>query len=530
MRHDGVVRRDRTTASLALAGVLTGLAGIVTSQATVWALRATNPPVVAVASAVRDLTPGPIAVRLVHLVGHLDKPLLVTGTLVILLRICAGTGLLSRRHPLLPDLVFFALAVLGLLAVSRLDDSGTASGLAVVVGLVTWIVTLRFLTAPLLAEPAASVPAAVPEREGESQPTPATRRTQQTRRGFLLRAGGVAAAVLATGAVARWAGRSRRRVEQARKLLRLPVHRGVTPSDANVGVDGIAPWRTANDDFYLIHTALAAPSISPKDWQLRIHGMVERERTYTYNDLIRRQLTEAWVTLCCVSNEVGGDLIGNAYWSGVLLRDLLREAGVRPDADAVLQTSHDGWNCGTPLSALIDGRNAMLAVAMNGLPLPIDHGFPVRTVVPGLYGYVSATKWLVDLEVTRFDQFTAYWTRRGWSAEGPVKTQSRIDVPRSGSTVKAGMTRIGGSAWAQHTGIARVEYQLDGGPWKAADLGGVPDLDTWVQWTDLVEVTPGDHVLVVRATDHSGYTQTSVRAGVVPDGATGWHSVSFRAQ
>ena len=150
--------------------------------------------------------------------------------------------------------------------------------------------------------------------------------------------------------------------------------------------------------------------------------------------------------------------------------------------------------------------------------------------MPGLYGYVSAPKWLVDLEVTRFDQFTAYWTRRGWSAEGPVKTQSRIDVPRSGSTVKAGMTRIGGSAWAQHTGIARVEYQLDGGPWKAADLGGVPDLDTWVQWTDLVEVTPGDHVLVVRATDHSGYTQTSVRAGVVPDGATGWHSVSFRAQ
>jgi len=540
MGHDGVVRRDRTTAYLALAGVLTGIAGIVTSAATVWALRATNPPVVAVASAVRDLTPGPIAVRLVHLVGHLDKPLLVTGTVLVLLLICAGNGLLSRRHPLLPDLVFVALAVLGLLAVGRLDDSGTASGLAVVVGMVTWIVTLRFLTAPLLTEPEARLAGdpATDEgaREPGSVPAPArapdraSARTPQTRRGFLLRAGAVAVVVLATGAAARLAGRSRRRVEQARKLLRLPVHRGVTPSDASVEVDGIEPWRTPNDDFYLIHTALAAPSISPKDWQLRIHGMVERERTYSYDDLISRQLTEAWVTLCCVSNEVGGDLIGNAYWSGVLVRDLLREAGVRSDADAVLQTSHDGWTCGTPLSALIDGRNAMLAVAMNGLPLPIDHGFPVRTVVPGLYGYVSATKWLVDLEVTRFDQFTAYWTRRGWSAKGPVKTQSRIDVPRSGGTVKAGMIRIGGSAWAQHTGIARVEYQLDGGPWKAADLGGVPDLDTWVQWTDLVEVASGDHVLVVRATDRSGYTQTSVRADVVPDGATGWHSVSFRAQ
>jgi DMSO/TMAO reductase YedYZ molybdopterin-dependent catalytic subunit len=515
MSHDGSVRRERSTAYLVLAGVLTGVAGIVTSQATVWALRATNAPVVAVASAVRDLTPGPLAARLVHLVGHLDKPLLVTGTILFLVAICGGAGVLARRHPLLADIVFFALALVGLAAVVRLEDSGIASGLAVVVGLVTWIVTLRFLTAPLVAEPAT-------ESAGPAQGA-------SSRRAFLLRAGGATAVVLFVGAAGRFASRSRRRVEQARKLLRLPVRRGVAPAGASVGTAGIAPWRTANDDFYLIHTALAAPSISPKDWQLRIHGMVDHEIVLTYNDLIRRQLTEAWVTLCCVSNEVGGDLIGNAYWSGVLVRDLLYGAGVQSGADAVLQTSHDGWTCGTPLAALTDDRNAMLAVAMNGLPLPVDHGFPVRTIVPGLYGYVSATKWLVDLEVTRFDKFDAYWTERGWSEKGPVKTQSRIDVPRGGSDVEAGMTRVGGSAWAQHTGIERVEFQLDGGPWQQADLGGVPSVDTWVQWTGIVDAQEGGHVLVVRATDKSGYTQTSARADVVPDGATGWHSVSFSA-
>jgi hypothetical protein len=226
---------------------------------------------------------------------------------------------------------------------------------------------------------------------------------------------------------------------------------------------------------------------------------------------------------------VGGDLIGNAWWSGVLARELLAEAGPKAGADAVLQTSHDGWNCGTPLAALTDDRNAMLAVAMNGKPLPVEHGFPVRMVVPGLYGYVSATKWLVDLEVTRFDKVSAYWTQRGWSEKGPVKTQSRIDVPGDGANVKAGSVRIGGSAWAQHTGIEKVEYQLDGAAWAEAELGRVPHVDTWVQWSATVDVDPGAHRLVVRATDRSGYTQTSVRTDVVPDGASGWDSMAFDA-
>lgn len=500
---------NSTRRHLALAGVLTGLAGLVTSQATVWGLQARNGPVVAVASAVRDLTPGSLAVDLVHLVGHLDKPLLIAGTTVILLAICGWVGTQAGRRPWLSDFVYFALAAVGLAAVARLDNSSMASGAGIVVGLITWLVVHRVLTAPLVGNP---------------EPV-----DHEARRSFLRRVGAVAVGVSAAGAIGALTSRSRRRVEQARRLLRLPVTASSVPAGADLGVDGIEPWRSPNDDFYVIHTALTEPSITPADWRLRIHGMVDQEMELSYDDLVQRQFTEDWITLCCVSNPIGGDLIGNAFWSGVLIRDILAEAGVADDADAVLQTSDDGWNCGTPLAALTDDRNAMLALAMNGKPLPVEHGFPVRMVVPGLYGFVSATKWLVDLEVTRFDRFDAYWTKRGWAEQGPVLTQSRIDLPRDGGTTRTGKVRVGGTAWAQHTGIERVEYQLDGGAWTRANLGTVPSADTWVQWSGEVEVDRGRHTLVVRATDKSGYTQTPVETYVVPSGATGWHGVEFDA-
>ena len=495
---------------LALAGVIAAAVGLALSEGVATALRAESSPVTAVAAAVRDFTPGPLAVFLVELVGFLDKPLLLGGTGVVVLGICGYAASWVRRFPLLPDLVFFVLAGLGLAAVLHQPRPGTGSALALMVGLVSWIVTLRLLTAPLLDDSPWEAP-------------------DLRRRAFLIRStwavGGTAVLTLA----GRWAGSGRRHVEQARRLLRLPVTRGAVPVGASLAVDGIEPWRTPNRDFYVINTALAPPSIAPEDWQLKIHGLVDREMTLGYQDLIDRRLTEAWITLCCVSNKVGGDLIGNAWWSGVLVRELLAEAGVRPGADAALQTSRDGWTCGTPLAALTDDRNAMLAVAMNGRPLPVEHGFPVRMVVPGLYGYVSATKWLVDIEVSRFADISAYWTERGWSEKGPVKTQSRIDVPRDGASVAAGSTRIGGSAWAQHTGIEKVEYQLDGGPWREAELGRVPGADTWVQWADTVEVDSGEHRVVVRATDRSDYTQTAVESDELPDGATGWHSVAFDA-
>ena len=499
---------------LAAAGVVAGAGAVSLSEATAWTLRAGTSPVGAVAAVVRDVTPGAVAEFLIGLVGTADKPLLLGGTVLVLLGVCGYAASWARRAPLAPDLAFLGLAAVGFAAVMSRPAPATAAALALVVGVMTWVVTLRLLTGPVL----------------DDRPGDGADADREGRRRFLRRAGLVVGVVAVLTVAGRAAGGVRRGVEQSRRLLRLPVTLGEVPVRAELGVDGVAPWRTPDEEFYLIHTALASPAIRPEDWALRIHGMVDREVRLTYQDLLDRRLTEAWVTLCCVSNPVGGDLIGNAFWSGVPVRELLAEAGVRDAADAVLQTSQDGWTCGTPLEALTDDRNALLAVAMNGRPLPVDHGFPVRMVVPGLYGYVSATKWLVDLEVTRFEDVSAYWTDRGWSELGPVKTMSRVDVPRDGSDVPAGDVVVGGVAWAQHTGIEKVEVQVDGGPWTEAVLGGSENDDTWVQWRLRVEVEPGDHEVVVRATDKRGLTQTAARADVVPDGASGWDGSSFTAR
>lgn len=492
----------------ALCGLLAGAIGLVVSTAAAWALRTRTTPLVAVAEGVRDLTPGRLATWLVHLVGSLDKPLLLAGSATGVLVVCLVAGVLARRHPLWSDLLLLAVSAIGALA--ALVAGGIVSGLCVLLGFIAMLVTMRLLVAPLRGE------------EGP-EPMAVERRTFLRRSGLVVLGG---AAVLAVG---RFAGRGRRAVEESRRLVRLPGSRGVVPQGAALPVEDITPWRTAQRDFYRIDTALAPPSIQPGEWQLRVHGLVEREVTITYSELVQQQPTEGWVTLACVSNEVGGDLIGNAWWTGVPIRNVLQRAGVLDECDAVLQTSADGWTCLTPIEALTDDRNALLAYAMNGEPLEVEHGFPVRSVVPGLYGYVSATKWVVDLELTRFDRTEGYWTPRGWSALGPVKTQSRIDVPRSGATVESGPLAVGGVAWAQHVGIERVEYSLDNGPWQEARLGRVPNDDTWVQWSGGISVDPGSHDLRVRATDREGTTQTENIAPVVPDGATGWHTVTFDA-
>jgi DMSO/TMAO reductase YedYZ molybdopterin-dependent catalytic subunit len=470
-------------------------------------LNARATPVQAVAEVVIAKTPGPVAESLIHLVGRNDKPFLVAGVTIAILGLGAVAGLLTRRRRLFGHLVFWAMAAVALLAAMSRPDFTQYSLLPLALGVIVWTVLLDFLTA-------------------SARPRPSV---LESRRRFLLSAGGVAAAALAVGVGSRFVGRSRQAVETTRARLRLPLSRGSVPAGAQTGIVGMTPWRVPNQDFYRIDTALVVPAVDPEEWTLRIHGLVDREITISYRELLERQMTEAWVTICCVSNPVGGDLIGNAWWSGVRIADLLEEAGVQAGADAVKQTSKDGWTCGTPIEALTDGRDAILAVGMNGQPLPIDHGFPVRMIVPGLYGYVSATKWLVDLEVTRFADFQAYWTQRGWSVRGPVKTESRVEVPRDGADVGTGTVAVGGHAWAQHTGIAKVEYRLDGDAWREAELGRVPGKDTWVQWSGSVKVSPGGHTLAVRATDRSGYTQTAARADVVPDGATGWDKISFNA-
>src|SRR5439155_11221672 len=260
-----------------------------------------------------------------------------------------------------------------------------------------------------------------------------------------------------------------------------------------VGVGQVTPFVTGTKDFYLIDTTLAAPQVAPDTWKLRIHGRVDRPLTLTYDQLLARPMIERYITLACVSNEVGGSLIGNARWLGVPLKGLLDEVGPHPDADQVVSRSVDGFTAGTPTAALRDGRDAMLAVAMNGSPLPVEHGFPVRMVVPGLYGYVSATKWLAELELSRFADFSAYWIKRGWAQQAPIKTESRIGTPSYGSKPAAGRVAVAGIAWAQHRGISKVEVRVDDGPWQEARLAAVPSVGTWRQWSWDWTATPGRH-------------------------------------
>lgn len=505
----------------ALVGVLTGAAGLATSHLTAGLGGTTESPVVAVAEQVIRLAPGGATEQAIDALGHADKPVLVAGILLVLAAVFAGLGVLAARRRAAAVAGFTVVALVGLAAVVAQPGDPVAPVLALAVGYLTWLAVLPLLARPLedlAPDIADGVPVGEPwERSGASD-----------RRTFLVRVGLVAAAAALTTYGGTLAGRGRRAVEEARRRLTLAGVTRPRPDPATAaGVPGQPPWQTPNGEFYLIDTTIVPPAVDPADWRLRIHGMVDRELELTFDDLLERQRTEAWVTLACVSNEVGGDLVGNAWWSGVRIAPLLEEAGVQEGADGVLQTSDDGWTCLTPLEVLTDDRDALLAVAMNGEPLPVEHGFPVRTVVPGLYGYVSATKWVVDLEVTTFDDAQGYWTDKGWSAHGPVKLASRIDVPRSGAEVAAGEVVLAGVAWQQHTGVERVEVSVDGGAWTATTLAAEPTVDAWVHWRHAVELDPGEHNVRVRATSRDGEVQTGARVDPAPDGATGWHRVDF---
>lgn len=300
------------------------------------------------------------------------------------------------------------------------------------------------------------------------------------------------------------------------------------PFGADPDVPELTPFVTDAGSFYRVDTAFVVPRVPTSSWKLAVHGMVRHPLTITWAELLELPQIERWVTLACVSNEVGGDLVGNAAWQGVRLADLLARAEPLAGADCMYSTSADGFTVTTPLDVVTDGRDAMLAIGMNGAPLPIEHGFPARLVVPGLYGYVSATKWVVDLDVTTFADVTAYWTERGWAPRGPVKTASRIDTPHYGVSLKPGVVAVAGVAWAQHRGISKVEVQVDDGPWMPATLAGTASADTWVQWVyrwDTSTVERGSHHLTCRATDGTGALQIATPTPVAPDGATGYHSI-----
>ena len=347
------------------------------------------------------------------------------------------------------------------------------------------------------------------------------------RRSFLKASAATVGIAAGTGLVGRVLA-ERSSVVTAQKALRFPKP-SVTealPPGVNLNVPGISPFVTSNANFYRVDTAIVLPQVDPGSWQLRIHGMVNRELTLSFDDLLKRPLIEDYVTLCCVSDPVGGPYIGNALWLGASLAGVLREAGIQAGADQLMCTSVDGFTSGTPAATVMDGRDALLAVAMNGTALPVAHGFPARMVVPGLYGYVSATKWVTDINVTTFAGNYAYWAQRGWSQQAPIKTECSIDVPTGSNQLSAGRTAIAGVAWAQHKGIDAVHVRVDNGPWNQATLATVPGIDTWRQWVWEWDAPRGNHMIEARATDATGYTQTSFDAQPEPNGASGYPMVS----
>ncbi|WP_406132764.1 molybdopterin-dependent oxidoreductase [Streptomyces zaomyceticus] len=511
-------RTDRLLA--AVGGLLAGYVSLAVADLAAFWVRPEAGPVPAVGGAVVDGTPAAVKEWAIRTFGESDKAVLQLGILVLLALLAVGIGLLALRHRLLGSAAVGAFGLLGALAaVTRPDSDSALDAVPSLVGAVVGAVLLYGLIGLLFA------------RRSRTDAGGA----RADRRNFLVAAASAGLAATGAAAVARAVGSP---VEEnavaSRAALRLPRPASPAPpvpAGAQLRVPGIGPFVTPNRDFYRVDTALVVPRVDAGRWRLRLHGSgVREELTLTLRDLMARRTVERDITLACVSNEVGGPYVGNARWLGVPLADLLRETGVRPPseggpADQLVARSVDGMTIGTPVEQVMDGRDALLAFGMNGEPLPFTHGFPVRMVVPGLYGYVSACKWITSIELTTFAAYDAYWVPRGWAAQAPVKTQSRIDTPRSFARPPAGTVMIAGVAWAQHRGIRRVEVRVDDGPWRRAELAAEDSSDTWRQWVYPWTATPGRHTLTVRATDGTGATQPEERTGTMPDGAQGWHSV-----
>ncbi|MFB7830516.1 sulfite oxidase [Streptomyces sp. NPDC056056] len=505
----------------ASAGLLAGLAALAIAELVAGLVRPAAGPVTVVGGAVIDRTPAAVKDFAIRTFGENDKTVLQLGILLVLALLAAGLGVLGLRHRRAASCGVLAFGVVGAVAaLSRPDSQGVGDILPSLSGAVAGALVLYVLAGRLSRGSATE--------DGGSG-------GGWNRRGFLVAAGVTAVGATSAGLLGRYlTGRQSQGAVASRQGLVLPAPASPAPPvprGAQLKVSGITPFTTSNRDFYRVDTALVVPRIDAGSWRLRIHGKgVSRPRTFTLADLLNRPLIERDITLTCVSNEVGGPYAGNARWLGVKLSDLLAECGVKPPsagggADQLVARSVDGMTLGSPVEDVMDGRDAILAVGMNGEPLPFDHGFPVRMVVPGLYGYVSACKWIEDIELTTFDAYDPYWVKRKWARRAPIKTQSRIDTPKPFARPTAGTVTVAGVAWAQHRGVTRVQVRVDDGPWQDADLAAQDTLDTWRQWSYRWQAAPGGHTLTVRATDGTGQVQTEQRARTIPDGASGWHSV-----
>jgi DMSO/TMAO reductase YedYZ molybdopterin-dependent catalytic subunit len=490
-------------------GVLATVVAMAAGHLTAALLDPASSPVLAVGSTVIDLTPTPVKEWAVAQFGTRDKPILIGSVLLGALVLAGIAGLLARRRFAWgAALLLVLVGVAGATALLRPQ----ADALDVVPALVTAIVGIGSFRALCRS-------AAEDRRYGAADGL--------SRRRLLVLTGGLTAAAAVMGGLGRWV--TGLRTSPADVALPAPSDPAPTfPRGLDGEVPGISPFRTPSGDFYRVDTRLSLPIISVEDHRLTIDGDVDRELTFTFDELLAMPLIERDITLTCVSNDVGGPYVGGARWLGVRLTDLLDRADVGDRADQILSTDVDGFTISTPLDLATDGRDAMVALGMNGAALPREHGFPLRLVVPGLYGFISATKWLTRLTLTTYAEQDAYWTQRDWATDAPIKIASRIDTPRSFEEIAAGETFIGGVAWAQHRGIARVEVQVDGGGWQVAELGPSAGDDYWRQWYLPWTAEPGEHDLVVRATTNDGEVQTAVRTGTFPDGASGLQRIIVR--
>ncbi|GAA4587444.1 sulfite oxidase [Planotetraspora phitsanulokensis] len=508
-------KRVHSPIAAAVSGLLSAAAALGAAELAAAPLRPQASPLLAVGSAFIDLTPEWLKDFAIRTFGADDKTVLLLGLVAAVAACAIAAGLLSTRRPRLAAGGLMTLGALATVAALSRPGAVPADALPSLVAAVTGAFALHVLRRARRPRP---------PRPGLPAPAEAPR----TDRRALLRTG---VAVLGFAAISAATGRM---VNGARDAaaggggLALPLPSDPAPplpSGSDLRLPGLSSFTTPNRSFYRVDTALVVPRVPYRDWRLRVHGLVDRPVELTFDQVLSRPLVERDITLTCVSNEVGGPYTGHARWLGIDLARLLREAGVRSEADQILSRSADGWTCGTPVEAVLDGRDALLAVGMNGEVLPAAHGFPARMIVPGLYGYVSATKWVTEIKLTRFADEQAYWTRRGWAESAPIKTASRIEVPKPFARIPAGRTTVAGTAWAQHRGVAAVEVRVDEGPWTRARLAPSPTPDTWRQWHLDWSATPGDHHLEVRAIDATGQVQPSQRTPPFPEGATGRHSV-----
>jgi DMSO/TMAO reductase YedYZ molybdopterin-dependent catalytic subunit len=520
----------------ALSGVVSAAVFLAAAELVALLVAREGSPILAVGSFVIDIVPQPFKEFAIATFGEYDKIALLVGLALAVLIASAIAGLLQFVRP---PLGVVALVVAGGLSVAAIVTRAAATPLASLpplLGTVAGCLVLWFLGARLrrwaaaeqapVSEAEASAAPAEPLERPTVHPKGAAAAASVDRRMFLrvTAIAGASAVIIGVGART-LINATASSVSAVRKALKLPAPRTkvAVPAGAELDIPGISPLFTPNADFYRVDTALTVPSVDPDTWRLVIDGMVNERIELTFDDLVGMGLSEYAITLTCVSNEVGGELLGNATWLGVPIRDVLKLAGPKSGADMVLSRSVDGFTASTPLESLTDeGLDAILAVGMNGEPLPLEHGFPVRMVVPGLYGYVSATKWLSELKVTTFDADEAYWTPRGYSAKAPIKFSSRLDTPRTGEAIPAGRTPLAGVAWAQTVGIERVEVSIDDGDWQPATLSTPLNADTWVQWFVDWDATAGTHYVAVRAVNKNGDTQIEERAPIAPDGSSGW--------